>query len=554
MPHYAQRNINKNLGVLCNDDDENVIIYVVVIPIKSANSRTGFLAQQLMPTLTNLMHEQRLSVGNILTNKPILIINSNTETYTQSNALNILASIQIPSVYYTDLFARNPYDKLNSREVEVSISTLNSFVDAVNIISTRSDAKFEYDSSQQLLTLKQGNLMNPGNSMTNQPYYYLMTVIPAICMASKEKIKIDDSELKEWWENYSSQTTNKNIQYFIEWISKLNQNGGKTLQKIFFGSPGTGKSHSIKEYLSNIVVDERKQVFRTTFHPEYSYSDFVGQIMPERIYDSETGKYDISYEFYEGVFTKALKQAYLDHRQNVYLVIEEMSRGNVAAIFGDLFQLLDRYSDGVQKGWSKYSIRNGRIAEKIPEITSDEILLPPNLHIFGTVNTSDQNVFTMDTAFKRRFQWEYIDTLPVENTSNTTSSDLSDKYYNNPKINLNLNSIQLEEVFWTDLYGTLNIFITDNRYLGMGEDKKIGPFFIDFSGKDNIEIKEEILNKLLSYLWTDIANNRNNRNTPLFNQAVVTSFSTLYASFKNDQKIFSNEFIEAYNKWKVGSL
>ncbi|EPS3614590.1 AAA family ATPase [Listeria monocytogenes] len=548
VPYYIQANVNKNLGVICQDNSSRVVMFVIVVPPMSADSRTGLIAQQLMPTLTNIIHERNACVGNQVTNKPILVINSNSETYTPSNAINIIGTSNVPGIFYSDLFKRDPYQVLATKNITGSLSSIDGFVNAVNIISNRSSAKFTYHKSQKVLELNQGNLKNPGEGMTNEPYYYLMAVIPAICIASKAGIKIDDTSLRNWWQSYVAQKGNKNIEYFMEWLQKINGQGGKTVQEIYYGSPGTGKSHDIEEYLSSVVTNEDEQVYRTTFHPEYSYSDFVGQIMPSRIYNPATGKYDISYEFYEGVFARALKQAFNDLNQDVYLVVEEMSRGNVAAIFGDLFQLLDRHLVGTKKGWSKYGIRNDRIANQIVQLPNDIITLPPNLHIFGTVNTSDQNVFTMDTAFKRRFQWKYVLTKPAVNPLNLAAVNLSDRYFNNPTISLELGSGS-EDVFWTDLYGTLNIFISDSKFLGMGEDKQIGPFFIDFTGMNSNEIKDEVLNKLLNYLWTDIASSRNSRNSPLFSDA-VTSYSTLYEKFDNDEQIFSDKFIKAYRDWK----
>ena len=114
------------------------------------------------------------------------------------------------------------------------------------------------------------------------------------------------------------------------------------MQKIFYGAPGTGKSFAITKFLNDEGV-ENEYIFRVTFHPEYTYSDFVGQLLPSV---KESG--EITYSFSKGEFTKALEKAYQDTSKNVYLIIEEMSRGNCSAIFGDIFQLLDRYNEGVK--------------------------------------------------------------------------------------------------------------------------------------------------------------------------------------------------------------
>ena len=150
-------------------------------------------------------------------------------------------------------------------------------------------------------------------------------------------------------------------------------------QIIYFGAPGTGKSYAI-ENLDEIRKTSKDRIFRTTFHPEYSYSDFVGQILP--VVKDGT----ITYDFQPGVFTEALKLAYSDLSKPVYLIIEEMSRGNVAAIFGDIFQLLDRND----RFTSRYPIRNSIIASEIIQLDNEDelISLPANFNIFATLNTS----------------------------------------------------------------------------------------------------------------------------------------------------------------------
>ena len=185
------------------------------------------------------------------------------------------------------------------------------------------------------------------------------------------------------------------------------------MQKIFYGAPGTGKSYKIDTEIISGVSDDR--IFRVTFYPDFTYSDFIGQLLPKVIPSSTGGASTITYDFQNGVFTNALEKAYENTANDVYLIIEEMSRGDCAAIFGDIFQLLDRERIGVNAGYSKYFITNELIAKDIIPLRTNgnTVKLPPNFHILGTVNTSDQNVYVMDTAFKRRFEWEYVSTEPV---------------------------------------------------------------------------------------------------------------------------------------------
>lgn len=296
---------------------------------------------------------------------------------------------------------------------------------------------------------------------------------------------------------------------------------------IFYGAPGTGKSHSVSELIKTYYPNFDKQaseeshfVFRTTLHPEYTYNDFVGQLMPVKKGD------DIDYEFTPGVFSLALKKALINPQKYVFLVLEELSRANVAAVFGDIFQLLDR-KDGI----SEYSITNSLIANFVyakdsnplhKDYSNQKIFLPANLVIIGTVNTNDQNVFVMDTAFKRRFEWEYISTDPV-------GDDL-----NNPEFEYQTS----HTIKWWDFYQKLNQFITS--IMNLGEDKQIGQFFIHFKD-DKEKNKKLIQNKLLQYLWEDVQ--KVSYASKLFSEE-IKNFSDLYKKFGRGEKIFSKEFLE----------
>lgn len=312
------------------------------------------------------------------------------------------------------------------------------------------------------------------------------------------------------------------------------------MQKIYYGAPGTGKSFEIDEIIkSNGILEE--YIFRITFHPEYTYSDFIGQILPTVI-KSGPSKGDITYSFSKGIFTQALEKAYEDTSKDVYLILEEMSRGNCAAIFGDIFQLLDREKSGIDKGYSRYFINNELVAKDIVAILDDRVKLPPNLSILGTVNTSDQNVYVMDTAFKRRFEWEYISTKPV-----------GKPYYNNIDILLH-NGATMVTVTWVDFYGVLNRFISSEKWLGLGEDKQIGQFFIEFEASAAPAVhKKQLKNKLLHYLWFDISQSAYKSGISLFDDS-ITNFADLYDAYEADHKVFSDTFFDCIDKWKLGLL
>lgn len=310
----------------------------------------------------------------------------------------------------------------------------------------------------------------------------------------------------------------------------INNKLDRTIQDLYFGAPGTGKSYRvtqlIKECYPNIDEKDNPFVFKTTVYPDYSYYNFVGNIMPTTKDD------EITYDFKPGIFTQALTKAFINAENDVFLVIEEMSRGNIASIFGDIFQLLDRDKDGI----SEYSINNDLISLFLNknDIKKNKIYLPGNLHIIGTVNTSDQNVHVIDTAFKRRFGFIYTDVEPV---------------FDNGKI---LNSFSFEfndgsKFEWNKLYMSLNKFITEK--LELSEDKQIGQFFIKFDnivGENSDKYKyKAIQNKLLHYLWDDVQNASLVSSTNIFNDKYKT-FSSLYKAFGLKENIFSDEFLELY--------
>ena len=177
---------------------------------------------------------------------------------------------------------------------------------------------------------------------------------------------------------------------------------------LLYGVPGSGKSWTIEhEYCK-----KGTHVERLVFHPDYTYSDFIGQILPVVAEDGQ-----VSYQFTAGPFTNILKDAYLNPTEEYILVIEEINRGNAPAIFGEVFQLLDRkviasekYDDGMPIGTSEYGITNANIAKIVYGDSKHKVKIPSNLSIIGTMNTSDQNVFTLDTAFQRRWEMRLIGT------------------------------------------------------------------------------------------------------------------------------------------------
>lgn len=278
-------------------------------------------------------------------------------------------------------------------------------------------------------------------------------------------------------------------------------------QIIYYGVPGCGKSNKIREQLKD--VPEKNKV-RVVFHPEYTNAEFIGQILPK-----VNGH--VTYEFTPGPFTQIIKRAYLNPNEQFYLVIEEINRGNAAAIFGDTFQLLDRLKTGetdslgndpantavntFTEGWSQYFVQNADVnayirgtenSIQIGNIRFDSntaIRLPPNLSILATMNTSDQNVFTLDNAFQRRFDMEL-----VRNEFDLTKPAVKTQY-----------EAEIDDtgIKWGQFWGWINAKITATlKGLSSTEDKRLGVWFVSNVG--GIIDDKVFAEKVLKFLWDDV--------------------------------------------------
>ena len=308
---------------------------------------------------------------------------------------------------------------------------------------------------------------------------------------------------------------------FINVVKDLEKN--LPLQTIFYGAPGTGKSYKVKSEKLAGVPEEN--IFRTTFHPDYDYASFVGCYKPTKEDDK------ITYSFIPQVFTKAYIKAWEETKQEnpqpVYLVIEEINRGNCAQIFGDIFQLLDRGDAGfstypivpdaditreLKKVFdsldlsSVENVINGIFSENYPngiveKIKCGELLvLPPNLNLLATMNTSDQSLFPMDSAFKRRWDWEFV---PIRYSKDEAKDE---------KDNFHTFEIEIgdEKYKWTDFLEKVNakiLSVTDS------EDKQMGEYFI----KKSVDHKT-FINKVMYYLWSEVGKDMYGSTNPFFVQ------------------------------------
>lgn len=281
-------------------------------------------------------------------------------------------------------------------------------------------------------------------------------------------------------------------------------------QTIYYGVPGCGKSTAVKREIESLPENN---VVRVVFHADYSNTDFVGQILPK------VENREVSYQFQPSPFIMLLKEAYLHQGQNYALIIEEINRGNAPAIFGSLFQLLDRRTtnnskDGFGKGWSDYSVNLPNVnaffrilgndlsqkpadsvvfrGKKFTE--KDGIRFPDNLSIYATMNTSDQNVFTLDNAFQRRWKMTLI-----PNTLDSSDLQGEEKIAVEKQAAL---EIENANCTWEQFRSAMNEFIIEHSQFSSTEDKRLGGWFI-LPDEGNKISADSFANKVVKYLWDD---------------------------------------------------
>lgn len=280
---------------------------------------------------------------------------------------------------------------------------------------------------------------------------------------------------------------------------------------ILYGAPGTGKSHELNERVG------KSKVFRTVFHPDIQNSDFIGALKPV------TRDGSVTYEFSPGPFAKALKSAFMHPAEDVYLIIEELNRAPAAAVFGDLFLLLDRKSGGE----SVYDVNF--ISEELSVwfndglgLDVDTMKLPSNLSILATMNSADQGVYPLDTAFRRRWKQDYLKIdyrISPEGTFTVVTNDGA--------------SVEMP---WKKFAKSLNQFLVNK--LNVSEDRLIGPRFIS---EEDFSATGLIPGKILIYLWDDLL--RHQGRDRLFDTSVAKTYGNLFERLQSGRKIFSDEFL-----------
>ena len=350
------------------------------------------------------------------------------------------------------------------------------------------------------------------------------------------------------------------------------ENDMSTYQKIFtpsqiiyYGVPGCGKSYEVNKVINaeldkNGVTDKEYHKVRCVFHPEYSNADFVGQIYPYVKPDNG----GVEYRFKPGPFAEIVRRAYRNPTEPFFLIIEEINRGNAAAIFGEMFQLLDRIrpEDGPEElsgniynpGWSSYGVTNIDVnayvrqkstdnpekieyddcvpyGDEIKFINNTAVRLPPNLSIYATMNTNDQNVFTMDNAFQRRFKSKMIRNVLDENSAQYKTE------------------IDDTGVYWGKFREWINekILLPQTAVL-KADDKCLGGWFITGEKVNNVDKikKEEFAEKVLKYLWDDVFK-RNKSGEIFIKDDKVNSLSNLINTFETSVGFESFEKIFKLN-------
>lgn len=366
----------------------------------------------------------------------------------------------------TKYYVPNPYTKRGFTNLDKPILLEKSIVEYLEKYPTQNDLEQilkhliredvgNFTSTKTLLSYSKLFTIS-GNTITLNPNYKEM------------EIDVDRNNKRAFFEIFSAQLKRPKI--------------NAPIQQILFGAPGTGKSHTLN---SDANITEQNSI-RTTFHPDSDYSTFVGCYKPTK--DEESG--EITYDFTPQAFTNAYVAAWKNVQTPFFLIIEEINRGNCAQIFGDIFQLLDRD----EYGYSSYKTTPDQdlanyISKQFEDTDIDDaelksgkkMQLPPNLYIWATMNTSDQSLFPIDSAFKRRWDWRYI---PIDYTDRGHFIACGDTQYS-----------------WADFLQKVNDKV---EAVTQSEDKKLGYWFMG-NGAEQKEITiDRFVSKVVFYLWNDV--------------------------------------------------
>lgn len=395
------------------------------------------------------------------------------------------------SIFTKDDSMARGLDKFNLKEYAISIET------NLDIEGSRRDLRSIYDYANEKLNDRK------------------------FLKCSREDYKVDINEAsfiyigspehpyKEAFENFINIFDSRpylNSTSDIQGAVYVAENSKQPLQQIFYGAPGTGKSHTVdKDYVKD------NKCFRITFHPDTDYASFVGCYKPKM--GGATGE-DITYSFVPQVFLNAYTYAWNHPDEPTYLVIEELNRGNCAQIFGDIFQLLDRQKT-VHPGYSKYTINadsdiatylSGELEDKeryekaiceiygLKEFDFSILALPSNFNILATMNTSDQSLFPIDSAFKRRWEMEYVGVNYADAEQFSVKIDDAHKYS------------------WADVLKGMNRYIKQEKH---STNKILGNRFVQ-ADENNVISSIVFRDKVLFFLFNDVFKDEDEFRTSFF--------------------------------------
>jgi hypothetical protein len=405
------------------------------------------------------------ALASFLSDKPINIYTLLVTIFWQQNK----EFIEKQKNYLKEIIGNQDFDNLFTEDIENYFTedrpiSREFFYKAVKGSITDTNSTIKYDGS--FIVKDAGDLSASPFSQTLYSGLEIKQIISIFDFNIIGEFNLNTNPIKE----LTSLSSSGNI------AEKTSSPAIKGQNILFYGIAGVGKSHHIKQFIG----EDESIIERTVFHPDYLNTDFVGQILP-----SVNDKGHIDYQFKAGAFTKVLKKAIQEPNQQYYLVIEEINRGNAAAIFGEIFQLLDRKIDGS----SSYRISHDLMASYIFNDPNQTIYIPRNLSILATMNTADQNVFTLDTAFQRRWTMRRI------------ANNIDNCSYKNKSI-LDTN------ITWQSFNTTINEFILDvNKDTLSSEDKRLGAYFVRSVELDmpiNLDDGLPFAEKVIKYLWDDV--------------------------------------------------
>ena len=428
------------------------------------------------------------------------------------------------------------FDLLNSGNVDCLVNSASNEELKINTVNGNGLLQKNNFSGEVLDRCYQGMFVRLGNDeyCISREIQDNERWIMAKWLFNKAGFSSDD--IKEFNRTYEDSMNKKNVQTPAQGKVERNSSGTNASNErkkggtnlIIYGAPGTGKSY----YVENEIGLEKDKITRVVFHPEYTYFDFVGQYRPCPVYvknterkfvalgeaqDSSIGEPFIDYRFVAGPFTDVLVKAWKD-KENMYtLLIEELNRADAAAVFGDVFQLLDRKDGESEYGivpsaeWSAYLKKEGVLPEY------GKIRIPSNMNIIATMNSADQGVHVLDTAFKRRWDYKF---MSIETNDRSIASELNIPVYYTKDANV------WNICTWKNLLDVINEKLIGT--VGIAEDRLVGPFFVKPEIVKNEKGKYAI-EKILFYLWDDVL--RNNDRDSFFDNDLKT-MSQLYKAFE----------------------